>query len=750
MTPLVLQLIGWILAAASAVSGPGAPYVYPPARLDGTVETQHGISVPDPYRWMEQLDSKETEQWVRAEEELFRSFVSAAPERREMQRRILELSNRELDLAPIKAGERYFLTRVTSSGVPAGLWVKDAKDGAPRMLLDAKSRGEGAVLGGFAPSPDGRFVAYTLGRGQSRWLQIRVADAATGKDLTIPPLETHAIGGPPVWTPDGAELFFVRFEKDAGSSESTAPPVRPTVRRFRLDDPKRRDSLAYAPPAEPGLLVQPVVSDDGSDLVLTLRIGSSPRNRVLLVNLKKPGAPVPLMWDADANYTYLGSRGKRFWFFTDRDAPRGRVVVVERDRPEPASWKEVIPQAAEPVAASSAVGGNALGMFANRILLVYLRDGRPVLRVFDAEGGFLAEPEIPAGGQIWGGFSGSGSGSGSGRPDDPEVFYRFLGLTHASTIYRLNLETNMTSIFSRSESAERAGELDGEIAVEQVFYRSADGTRIPMFLAHRKDFVRDGRRPAFMYGYGAFGWVSFLWYQPFVLNWLDLGGVYALPGIRGGGEYGEAWHRAGSGRAKQTAIDDYLAAAEWLAANRYTSHRLLVANGGSASGGVAAAAILQRPELFGAAVIDRPVLDMLRFDRFSQAAYWLPEFGSPRERDDFAALRAWSPYHNVKKGTCYPPALVMTGDRDQVAAPLHAYKFTAALQAAQGCANPVLLQIVRGAGHNFGATPEQTAETWADETVFLMRVLALPTTPSAGSRPERGSARGVPGRSCRR
>jgi len=723
MTPLVLQLIGWILAAASAVSGPGAPDVYPPARADGTVETQHGVSVPDPYRWLEDLESRDTERWTRAEEELFRSFVAAVPERDAIRRRILERSDQELYLAPIKAGNRYFLARITSTGVPSGLWVKDGKDGAPRLLLDPKSRGDGAVLGGFVPSPDGRLVAYTLGKGQSRWLQIRVADAVTGKDLTVPPLETHAIGGAPVWTPDGAELFFVRFEKAAGSSESTAPPVRPTVRRIRLDDPKRRESLVYEPPAEPGLLVSPVVSDDGSDLVLTLRNGSSPRNRVLLVNLRKPGAPVPLMPDADANYTYLGSRGKRFWFFTDRDAPRGRVVAFERDRPEPGSWKEVIPQAAEPVAASSAVGGNALGMFANRILLVYLRDGRPVLRIFDAEGRFLAEPELPAGGQIWGGFS------GSGRPEDPEVFYRFLGLTHASTTYRLNLETNTTSVFARSESAERTG----DIAVEQVFYRGADGTRVPMFLAHRKDFVRDGRRPAFMYGYGAFGWVSFLWYQPFVLNWLDLGGVYALPGIRGGGEYGEAWHRAGAGRAKQTAIDDYLAAAEWLVANRYTSPRLLVANGGSASGGLAAAAILQRPELFGGAVIDRPVLDMLRFDRFSQAAYWLPEFGSPRDREDFAALRAWSPYHNVKTGTCYPPVLVMTGDRDQVAVPLHAYKFTAALQAAQGCANPVLLQIVRGAGHNFGATPEQTAETWADETAFLMRVLALPASPPAGS-----------------
>ena len=233
--------------------------------------------MPDPYRWMEDLESKETERWVRAEEELFRSFVGAVPERDAIRRRILELSDRELYLAPIKAGDRYFLTRITSTGVPAGLWVKEGKDAAPRLLLDPKSRGDGAALGGFAPSPDGRLVAYTLGRGQSRWLQIRVADAATGKDLTVPPLETHAIGGTPVWTPDGAELFFVRFEKDAGSSESTAPPVRPTVRRFRLDEPQpqRRESLVYEPPAEPGLLVSPTVSDDGLDLVLTLRDGSS-------------------------------------------------------------------------------------------------------------------------------------------------------------------------------------------------------------------------------------------------------------------------------------------------------------------------------------------------------------------------------------------------------------------------------------------------------------------------------------------
>lgn len=696
----------------------GDGLTYPAARVENTVETSHGVSVPDPYRWMEDLESEETTKWIAEEEALFRSFVAAVPGRHAIRRRILELSSQEFYLTPVKAGGRYFLTRMTSTGVPAGLWVQDGSKARPRLLLDPKSRGAASGVFGFTPSPDGRFVAYTSREGQSSWLRIRLLDTATGKDLPTPPLQAHTLAGSPAWTPDSRAFFYIRFEKPSGPGADKAPPTQPTVRRFRLAE--RRDEVVYEPPAEPGLLVGFNVSDDGGHLVLTLRDGSSQKNRVLLQDLASNGAPVPLMPSADANYTYLGSRGRRFFFFTDRDAPRGRVVAVERDRPQPAQWRVVVPEAAEPVAASSAVGGNALGMFADRVLLVYLKDGRPLLRVFDADGRLRAEPELPTGGQIWGGFSGS--------PGDTEVFYRFLGLTHISTTYRLDLSTYETAVFSRNEASLRSG----EIAIEQVFYKSSDGTRVPMFLAHRKDLKRDGRSPAFMYGYGAFGWVSFLWYQPFVLSWLELGGVYALPGIRGGGEYGEEWHVAGAGRSRQKSIDDYLAAAEWLVANRYTSGSLLVANGGSASGGLAAAAILQRPELFGAAVIDRPILDMLRFDRFSQAAYWLPEFGSPRDAGDFAALRAWSPYHNVKKGRCYPPTLVMTGDRDQVAVPLHAYKFTAALQAAQDCANPVLLQVVRGAGHNFGVTPEQTAETWADETAFLMRVLSLPNEPKAG------------------
>jgi prolyl oligopeptidase len=294
-------------------------------------------------------------------------------------------------------------------------------------------------------------------------------------------------------------------------------------------------------------------------------------------------------------------------------------------------------------------------------------------------------------------------------------------LTEPGTVYRLDVETKQNHVFHRPPTSFQ----ESEIVVEQVFYQSKDGTRIPMFVAHRKDLKRGGRNPAYMYGYGAFGWVSFLWYQPFVLNWLELGGVYAQPSLRGGGEYGEAWHQAGAKQNKQKVIDDYIAAAEWLVTKGYTSPERLVANGGSASAGLAAAAILRRPDLFGATVIDRPILDMVRFDQFNQASYWLPEFGSPRDADEFRALYAWSPYHNLKKGRCYPPTLVMVGDRDQVAVPLHAYKFTAAMQAAQGCANPVLLKVMWGAGHNFGRTSEQMADSWGDEAAFVVRALGM-------------------------
>ncbi|MCI0353557.1 MAG: prolyl oligopeptidase family serine peptidase, partial [Acidobacteria bacterium] len=427
----------------------------------------------------------------------------------------------------------------------------------------------------------------------------------------------------------------------------------------------------------------------------------------------KDGAMKPLIEVAEADFKLLGSQGSRFWFYTDWNAPRGRIIAFDLERPQPRHWMEVVPQAQEPISGRSNVGGNALGMFGKHLVLVYLKDGRPFLRTFDLQGKLKKEAAFPTGGSVWGGFS--------GRQDDPEVFYRFLELTSPSTIYRLNPATGRSEVFLRSTVNLRPG----DYVVKHVFFRSKDGTRVPMFLAHKHGAEPGKDTPALLYGYGAFGWVAFTWFQPQVLAWMEMGGVFALPAIRGGGEYGEDWHKAGMKLNKQNAIDDYIAAAEWLVANGYTSSSRLVANGGSASGPVAAAAVLQRPGLFGASVIDRPILDLLRFDQFTAASYWIPEFGSASDPQEFKALYAYSPYHTLRDGQCYPPTLVVSGERDQTAVPLHAYKFTAAMQAAQGCGQPVLLKVMRGIGHNFGATAEQRVDSWTDILTFLFRALGM-------------------------
>lgn len=716
----VLMVSGWLGIAtrgAPADSAPARP-TYPPARREDATETHHGVSVKDPYRWLEDLDSEETRRWIDAEDALLDAYVAPVPEKARMRQRLLELGRQEFSLTPIKAGGRYFSMTTPAAGNPTGLSVRESVESAPRLLLDPAKRfpGGDVALNSFAPSPDGRFVAFTTSTQQSRWLQVHVLETAAGTDRPIPDLRVHSMDSTLTWTPGGESFYYTRFEQPPGSAERTATPVHPTIRLHRLSDGS--DTLAYTPPDEPGLLLGHQLSDDGWYLVVTLRDASSSKTRIVYLNRRRGGPATTLIPVADANFTFLGSEDRRFFVFTDWRAPRGRVVAVDLDAPDRGQWREVIREAGEPVAASSAVGGNALGMYGGRFVLMYLKDGRAVLRVFDKRGRLVYEPELPAGGLIWGGFSGA--------QRDPEVLYRFLGLTHPGTIYRLDVEKKQNRILQGPAALFP----QNAVQIEQVFYQSKDGTRVPMFLAHKKGWKKGDASPAYMYGYGAFGWIAFLWYQPFVLNWLELGGIYAQPGLRGGGEYGEPWHEAGAKRNKQNVVDDYIAAAEWLVANGYASQRRLVANGGSASGGIAAAAILQRPDLFGAAVIDIPVLDMLRFDRFSQGSVWLPEFGSPRDPDDFRALHAWSPYHNIRDGRCYPPMLVNAGERDQVAIPLHAYKFAAAMQAAQGCANPILLNVIRGAGHSLGATPEQTADSLAEETAFLMRVLSMPRSSS--------------------
>lgn len=696
---------------------------YPPAKRVDQIENYHGIEVADPYRWLEEMHSKETEDWVAQQDQLLKEMVGEASVRGGIKRRLAELVNYDMYAATRfigqtfkKEGKSYFYVVTGARKNQPVLYVQEGLNSRPRTLLDLHSRyGDDKLqLVGFSPSPDGRFVAYQVSKDLSNWVSLRLLDVATGKDIQETLEGLHFLGGTVSWTHDGNGFFYTQFDSPEAGAEQRSAVKNPRIYFHVRGAQQKEDQLVHAAPENPGLLYSHRVTADGRYLVVAAFEGSSNKNIILYKDLRLPNSALkPLIGEADADYKLIGSSGSRFWFYTDLEAARGRIIAIDINKPRRSNWSEVIPEAAESISGRSNVGGNALGMYGDRFVLVYLRDGRPLLRVFDTQGRLLTEQNFPEGSSIWGGFS--------GRQQDTEVFFRLIEFASPGTIYRLNVVSGERRIFKRAVLKLNSA----DYVVKQVFYRSKDGTRVPMFIAHQRRVKLDGTNPTFMYGYGAFGWIAFTWFQPNVIAWLEMGGIYALPAIRGGGEYGEDWHQAGIKLNRQNAIDDYIAAAEWLIDNRYTSSSRLVANGGSASGAVAAAAVLQRSDLFGASVIDIAVLDLVRFDKFTAASYWKPEFGSPADANQFKALYSYSPYHNLRSGKCYPPTLVMTGERDQTAVPLHSYKFIAAMQTAQACDNPVLLKVMRETGHNFGSTPERRVESWTDMLVFLYRVLNL-------------------------
>jgi prolyl oligopeptidase len=711
-------LLGFLTNSSQLVAnGQSHRLNYPPARRVNQVDNYHGVEVPDPYRWMEEMKSEETLAWVKAQDDLLKGLLDSVPARATLQKRIMELVNHDIYTTPIKANGRYFFTkRNAGKGLGEGvLYVQTSLNAAPRILLDPATRfKDGRQLGVFRPSPDGRYLAYGVVTRQSRWWDLRVMNTTTGKDLSDALTGLHNVLGTVSWTRDSKGFFYSRFEPPKPGEEQQAVLKNPKIYFHELGKPQSEDTFVTDLPDKPNWVFTHNITDDGRYLIISASEGGANQNQILYRDLHGTGATIKtLIGEADADYKFLGNEGTRFWFYTDLNAPRGRVIAIDLNQPQRDRWVEVIPEAKESISARDQTGGNALGMHGNRFVLVYIKEGKPLIRIFSARGRLEREVRIAEGGSIWAGFVGT--------QKDPEVFYLFLGLADPSTIYRLNVATGAQTVFARSK-------LDfnrDNYVVKQVFYESKDGTRVPMFITHKKGLTLDGTNPTWIYSYGAMGWISFLWYRPDRLAWLERGGVYALPGIRGGGEYGEEWHQAGMKMKEQNSIDDYLAAADWLIKNKYTSPQKLVANGGSLSAALAGAAIEQRPDLFGAAIIDIPVVDLLRFEKFTGGSYWLPELGSPANADEFKALYDYSPYHNVKSGQCYPPTLIMVGERDQTAVPLHAYKFTAAMQSAQECDNPVLMKMMRGAAHNFGLTLEQQTDSYTDELSFLFHVLKI-------------------------
>lgn len=702
-----LPLLALSLSFASACStarGPWSSPHYPETRREAHIDTYHGETVADPYKWLEDPDSTESRAWIDAQNELVRAHLEPLPMRARMQTRLRELWNYERFGLPSERGGRWFMSRNDGLQNQSVLYVAEAADGrGERVLLDPNtlSKDGTIALNGTALSEDGRYLAYGTSDGGSDWTVWHVRDVASGADLADELRWVKFSGAS--WTKDGKGFFYSRYDAPAPGAELQAVNRNQKLWFHAVGTPQSQDVLVYERPDHPEWSFGGAVTDDGRWLVISVGEGTDPRNRLFLDDLAQPGwNVVELIPEFDASFDLVDSSGDTLWLMTDLSAPRGRVIAVDTRSPARASWREVIAQRAEKLEGVSFVGG--------QFLCRYLKDARSLVTVHAKDGSFLREVELP----------GVGTAAGfAGRASDTETFYSFSSFTSPAAVWRYDLATGTSSAFRTPKLT-----FDPSLYVtEQVFYASKDGTQVPMFLSYKRGLARNGANPVLLYGYGGFNISLTPSFSPARLAWMEQGGVYAVANLRGGGEYGVEWHKAGTKLRKQNVFDDFIAAGEWLVAQGWTRPERLAINGGSNGGLLVGAVLNQRPDLFGAAIPAVGVMDMLRFESWTIGWAWASDYGSVKNADEYRALRAYSPYHNALPGTRYPAVMVVTADHDDRVVPAHSFKYAAAMQHAQAGAAPVLIRIDVRAGHGAGKPTGKQIEQAADELAFLGRAL---------------------------
>jgi prolyl oligopeptidase len=680
----------------------GAPLRYPPARRSEHVDVYHGVAIADPYRWLEDVDAPETRTWIDAEIELTERFLAGIPERDAIRLRLTEIWDYERFGIPGRVGERYVYLKNSGLQNQSVVYVADTVDGPARVLIDPNGfSADGTVaLSGLAFSDDGRLAAYATSASGSDWLTWRVRDVETGTDLDDE-LQWSKFSTAS-WLPDASGFYYCRYAAPDDATQFKDENYFHQVYFHRLGTAQAHDVLVYERRDHKDWNFGPEVSEDGRWLVIHVAQGTDPNNRVFVRALGDERAPVvEVLPDADAAYGFIGNDGDRFYFRTTKDAPRGRIVA--RTLADP-TLVEIVPQTADAL--------ESVTLFGDRLVLSYLRDARSIVCRTDLKGAPAEDVALPGLGTV--------SGLG-GKRRERETFFSFTSYTTPASVYRLDVETGATArVFAPTVR------FDPErFDTEQVFFASKDGTRIPMFVTGKRGAARDGSNPTILYGYGGFGVSMTPAFSPAMLAWLELGGLFAVANIRGGGEYGEEWHLAGTKAQKQNVFDDFIAAAEYLIAQRYTSTPKLAITGGSNGGLLVGACLVQRPDLFGAAVPTVGVLDMLRFQKFTIGWAWTADYGSSDEAGEFDTLRAYSPLHNITPGTAYPPTLIVTADHDDRVFPAHSFKFAAALQALHGGAAPILIRIESKAGHGAGKPTNKVIAEAADRYAFLVRTLAV-------------------------
>jgi prolyl oligopeptidase len=697
---------GLLMLCAGLMSA--EPLRYPETKRVDKVDTYHGTTIADPYRWLEDDVRKfpAVKEWVEAENKVTNTFLAAIPERDGIRKRLTEIWNYEKYSTPSKIGGRYFYRKNDGLQNQSVLYTLDNLDGEPRVLLDpnAWSKDGTVSLEGTSVSPDAKYLAYAVSEAGSDWQTWKVLEVATGKPLADE-LKWVKFSGAS-WTADGRGFFYSRYPEPKKDAEFQSLNKNQSVWYHRVGTPQSDDVLVYKRPDHPDWGFAAHVTDDGRYLVLSTWKGTDDRNRITYRDLSEPYAlPADLIDHFENDYTFIDNDGPVFYFRTDLMAPNGRVIAIDVRKPDPVNWKEIIPQAKDKLASANLVG--------NLLVADYLKDAYTQIKMYSPAGEFVRQVELPG--------IGTASGFG-GKRADTETFYVFSSYNRPPTIYRYDLLTGKSTVLRQSKV-----KFDPEkYEVKQVFLKSKDGTRVPMFITHRKGLKLDGTNPTILYGYGGFNIPLTPSFSTGVVGWLEMGGVYAVANLRGGGEYGKEWHKAGTKLNKQNVFDDYIAAAEYLVKEKYTSTPKLAIRGGSNGGLLVGAAMTQRPDLFGAALPHVGVMDMLRFHQFTAGRFWVDDYGSADDPEEFKALRAYSPYHNLKEGARYPATLIITADTDDRVVPGHSFKFAAMLQQCQAKDGPpVLIRIETRAGHGAGKPTAKVIEELADEYAFLVKVLGM-------------------------
>jgi prolyl oligopeptidase len=675
-------------------------------RRDDIVENFHGTEVADPYRWLEDAESAEVQTWTQAQNEVTRAFLDMIPQRQQIRERLQQLWDYPKQSIPTKRGGRYFFARNPGLLNQAILYVQPLLDAEPVELLDPNTLSEDGTIATTRQSytKDGRLMAYAVAESGSDWQTIRVRDVDTQRDL---PDIIHWCKFTSIsWMPDGSGFFYSRYPEPG----TVAPEDESHYSRVyfhAIGTTQADDALIYERPDFKELLLDPDVTEDGQYLVITASVGTDPRTRIYYRELGSGTGLIPLLDKGDAKYLMIDNDGPVFYIQTDLDAPRGKLVAIDTRQPGREHWREVVPEGGTPLDFVVAAGEHfVVGM---------LIDAQHKVDLYRRDGTFDRQIELPTIGAVE---------AISGTPGDPELFLGFTSFLYPSTPFRYDLNDPDATLTPLHESGI---DFDPEgYETKQVFFHSTDGTRVPMFLVHKKDLDLRGDSPTLLYGYGGFNISLTPSFSIHRLVWLERCGVFALANLRGGEEYGEEWHRAGMLEHKQNVFDDFISAAEWLIGNGYTNHTKLAINGGSNGGLLVAACLTQRPDLYGAAVCEVPVIDMLRYHRFTIGHFWVPEYGNAEEDPEhFRFMYAYSPLHNVREGTKYPPTLILSADSDDRVVPAHAKKFTATLQAAQGGDAPILLRIETRAGHGLGKPTTKILDERADVYAFLSQELGM-------------------------